>query len=41
MKLQLTIDDRVGKTMKAELQKRKMSSDEFIELLLKRELKIK
>ena len=41
MKLPINIDDKVHKIMKTELVKRKMTPDEFIELLIRRELKIK
>ena len=41
MKLPIALNDKVLKTMKAELQKRKISADEYIELLIKRDLKIK
>jgi hypothetical protein len=41
MKHQINIDDKVSRVMKTELQKRKVSVEEYVELLIKRDLKLK
>ena len=41
MKLTININDRVAKTLVAEAKKKGLSVDEYIEVLSKRELKLK